>query len=938
MTLTVSELRAQVEAVLERGAGAEVVGIYAPSADPWPETLDAAGRSYRVRWCPSPLAARMALRDVRRSGTEQGLLMLTSLTEQQLGADVVARLARGKLFRIRQWEIVRSAFRAQEVDGRLARHGWMADLLIQRRPAGGYDPVGSRVLDADTAWRALLLVTLGLDTGRPDADEWLQWTLDPQAGARWRALPDEAQRAIAERVAETAGPAGALITGAVRAGFADDVLPLGLVADLLSRDDVAGHDVIAARARIERYVSTLRFTATAGRRWADAAMRRLRALPEARARTLLARADELAGDLLLASQAVDSDVLPSGFEARLEAFARQLEAIVVTLEVTSEATSEATPERARLAGAALEATAARVLQHAQAGSMPARVECVQMATRLARWLALPATPADQFLVQARHYAADGAFVDWARLKVGDDPGAALTRAFRALSMAVQARRDAQNRRFAAALQQWTAASGAHDALPGVEQVIDRVVGPLADAAPVLWLVVDGLSLGLREELASSLSAAGWTSLVPEQAAWSGAAVAALPTVTEISRASLLAGRLARGAQSFERSAFLQHPALAARTRPHGPSIFHKGELADGPTLSVTVREAVADPAQRVIAVVFNAIDDQLDGAMQLNVQWSLEHLPPLPALLHEARGARRLVIVTADHGHVLERGTTEKRVAGRPENGDERSGDRWRMAAEPPGEGELTLEGSRVLTAAGAHRVTVAWSETLRYGAKKNGYHGGATPQEVLVPLMVLAPTGMPVAGWKPSAVRAPDWWNDPATAPAAAREPAVAPRAAPRTVARPAADSPQPDLFGAAPLAAPGTSQPAGAAPAAGSAAEATAIAAAAGPAPWIDALLASTAYRTQRTLAARVAPPDEAMRVLLQALTERGGKLSRAALAARLELAPMRVAGFVAAARRLLNIDQAPVLAYDDASDTVELNRTLLEAQFGLRRGPSP
>ncbi len=917
MTLTANELRAQVEAVLERGAGAEIVGIYAPSADPWPETLDAAGRSFRVCWCPSPLAARLALRDARRSGADQGLLMLTSLTEQQLGADVVARLARGKLFRIRQWDIVRSAFRAQEVDSRLARHGWMADLLIQRRPAGGYDPVGSRVLDADTAWRALLLVTLGLDTGRPDADEWLQWTLDPDAPSRWAALPDEAQRAVAERIAETAGPAGALITGAVRAGFTGDVLPLGLVADLLSRDDVAGHDVIAARARIERYVSTLRFTATAGRRWADAAIRRLRTLPAERARALLARADELAGDLLLASHAVDSELLPSGFEARLEAYARQLESTV------------ASPDAA--AGAALEAAAGRVLQHAQAASTPARVERVQMATRLARWLALPATPADEFLAHARHYASDGAFVDWARLKVGDDPGATLTRAFRALSMAVQARRDAQNRAFAAALQQWTAASGAHDALPGVEQLIERVVGPLADAAPVLLLVVDGLSLGVREELASSLGAAGWTSLAPEQGAWSGAAVAALPTVTEISRASLLAGRLARGSQSLERSAFLQHPALAPRTRPHGPSIFHKGELADGPTLSVTVREAVADPSQRVIAVVFNAIDDQLDGAMQLNVQWSLEHLPPLPALLHEARGARRLIVVTADHGHVLERGTTEKRVAG----GNERSGDRWRAAAEPPGEGELTLAGSRVLTASGANRVTVPWSETLRYGAKKNGYHGGATPQEVLVPLMVLGPTGMPVAGWKPSAARAPDWWNDPAPAAAAAREPAtVAARPASRPVGRPAADSPQTDLFGAAQAAALSASLPA--ATAANSVAgNAAPVVPAAGHPPWIDALFASPAYRTQRALAARVAPPDEAMRVLLQALSDRGGKLSRAALAARLELAPMRVAGFVAAARRLLNVDQAPVLAYDDASDTVELNRTLLEAQFGLRGG---
>ena len=32
-------------------------------------------------------------------------------------------------------------------------------------------------------------------------------------------------------------------------------------------------------------------------------------------------------------------------------------------------------------------------------------------------------------------------------------------------------------------------------------------------------------------------------------------------------------------------------------------------------------------------------------------------------------------------------------------------------------------------------RVIVPWSERVRYGAKKNGYHGGGTPQEMLIPI-----------------------------------------------------------------------------------------------------------------------------------------------------------------------------------------------------------
>ena len=50
------------------------------------------------------------------------------------------------------------------------------------------------------------------------------------------------------------------------------------------------------------------------------------------------------------------------------------------------------------------------------------------------------------------------------------------------------------------------------------------------------------------------------------------------------------------------------------------------------------------------------------------------------------------------------------------------------------------------------------------------------------------------------------------------------------------------------------------------------------------------------------------------------------------------MRVSGFVSAARRLLNVDQAPVLTLDEAEGTVALNRALLETQFAGRTGKQP
>ena len=88
---------------------------------------------------------------------------------------------------------------------------------------------------------------------------------------------------------------------------------------------------------------------------------------------------------------------------------------------------------------------------------------------------------------------------------------------------------------------------------------------------------------------------------------------------------------------------------------------------------------------------------------------------------------------------------------------------------------------------------------------------------------------------------------------------------------------------------------------------------------------------YASQRALAARVALTDDRMRALLQALMDRGGKLSRAALAQRISAPESGLAGLLSAARRVLNVDQAAVLQVDEAG-TVELNRGLLLQQFHI------
>jgi len=886
---TTPQIRSQIAAVLEREPDARVVALRAEQCGQWPESLEVGGRQFSVKWCDSPLAARLALRALRQDG-EDGLALLTNQPAAALGTDVMARLARGRLFQLKRWDLLVRAFAAREVDARLAPLDWLADLLVEHMPTDGYPPVPGGVLDADTAWKWALQLACGLEAARPDLDTLLQWTQSPDGPRAFGSLPEKTRSGILKRLHDCTGAGGSLVLASLETGFAADVLPLGLLVDFVSKHATDHPDIAAAAVRLERFTGGRRIEQDAGRRWADAAIRVLRTLEEDHARHVLGRADQLAGELYLQPYVSLSDWLPSGFEARLVEFADVVSALA------------GSPNAEKLA--VVERAFAAVRAHQGAVSAPGRIEKVEMATRVARWLATSSSESPGFEARIADYAAEGAYVDWARLKLmGGDLSIPVSRAFSELASRALERRETVNRSFAESLKAWN-----DTVLPGsshlpVEQVLDRVVAPLSRHAPVLLLVVDGLSLPVLEELEPDVLRLGWSRLRPTEGRWAGVAVAALPTVTEISRASLLAGRLCSGTQANEKAAFASHEGLA-RARQGTPVLFHKGELSDGVALAPAVRAALSDSAQRVVGVVYNAIDDQLDGADQVHVRWTLEDLRLLPTLLHEARGAGRVIVLTADHGHVLEWGTTQRSGSG---------SDRWRAPDGELTEGEIRIEGGRVLTPAGGSNVTVPWSERVRYGGKKNGYHGGVTPQEVLVPLRVYAIAGAVYEGWQPDMPVRPAWWNA-ATAigsgEQAVRRPVVVP-AAPATTAtgRPRDRGPTPDMF-----------QPAVAPPPAAPQRDV------------LDRLFVSPTYQAQRALAARVAPPEDSLRRLLEALAERGGKLSIAAAAQRLGLPAHRMGGFLSASRRVLNVDQSAVLSIDETGTTIELNEALLRVQFQI------
>lgn len=367
-------------------------------------------------------------------------------------------------------------------------------------------------------------------------------------------------------------------------------------------------------------------------------------------------------------------------------------------------------------------------------------------------------------------------------------------------------------------------------------------------------------------------------------------VAAVPTVTAVSRASLLSGRLASGDQEVERAAFPEHPALRAASPGAPPRLFHKRDLgvAQG-RIAPQVRDAVLDTDVRIVGVVVNAVDDHLAKGGQLRLAEGLAGVKPLRWLLEAAAEAGRVVVLTSDHGHVREFGSAVRPAPG--------AGERWRHAEPPASEDEVEIVGPRVLRGAG--RVVAAGVEGLRYNpVEKHGYHGGATPQEVLCPLAVLAPAAVTLAGWRPRPLQAPDWW-DPAAAvpplPELPREPEAAVDA-----------DGQPTLF-----AAPGVPQPS--LPIDG----------------WIGELLASPVLAEQRRLAGRTALDDDDLAAFLRLLDAAGGVAPAAALSRATGLPAGRLRSKLEALRRMLNVDGYPVLILE-ADGTARLDRGLLAAQF--------
>lgn len=849
---------------------------------------------------------------------ESVLVVATAVADDQLGWDLRGHALRRQVLNVDRTEIVRLRFGATDLDPRIRAASWLVNALLEAEPPRGWPRAGS-VLTLDAAMRALVEARLSMsgadDDSRGthretplDADALLSWSRSPVGPARFAALTADERNGITTWLTKVVGEAASLLLQLCAAGRGQEAMALGVVGSVLAAPGLAPDTGLALgglfgtvrpkTTELQAFTTAVEGTLT---RWlvqAEQAGPQQYAIRDL-ALQVLEQADQLAAEAGLSQALAHNAYLPSGFQARLGSLAEAL---------TNAARS--VDRDPRVADAALDA----LRQHHLARLLRDRVRTAEAAVRLVRWTAEPGAAPDSVAAAVHGHLAQWGWVD-ASLTVlwaGDaDAAPAVSVAYRTVYHQARERRTALDRAFAGHLKEWTRTAGSQTPAGAllVEDVLARIALPLIgkDRPSPLILVVDGMSSAVAVGFGIELARRGWLEASPATGT-RAAAIAAIPSLTRLSRASLLTGTLTSGGQSVEKDGFTR---FWSRQRRVGV-LFHKAEIGGvaGQRLADDLQRELA--GESVVGVVLNTVDDSLDHAAQGDrTGWRIADVTYLEELLSAARLYGRPVVLVADHGHVLERGEGQT-----PTVTEGASAARWRIGE--PQDGEVLLTGPRVLEGGGT--VVTAWREDIRYTPRKAGYHGGAALAEMVVPVLVLLPsTELLPKTWTlvvPEKVT-PRWWGGtPETLPTvppsatAAKDGQHTPASQPPQENAPASA----DRLAVADVAA----EPAPPTPSAA-------------PETLGERLVASEVFASQRQYVRR--PPDaDTVAAVVDALAAADDVLSLTAVATVAGRAARNVDGFVAMLQRLLNVESYPVLELIDGGTRLRFNKALAREQFLL------
>jgi hypothetical protein len=893
--LTEGQIKAQVRAIRKK-SNRSTAAFALRSDGPWTGSprLKVDGLLHRVAYCRSDLELRELLRGA--SADNEPLIALCPFASDSLGEDVLARLAKRRIHPPDTTEILGSLFQVNSVDSRIFSTPALPQALVESAPTEGFPAVAGGVLDLQTAWAEVIGRVVGDREVATNLGRLLEATLDVASRGRIDQMSSELRRDFFSWAALNLDRSAGWMSHLVSANKTSDLVPFGLMLELAFEPSLtANAGIAAARVRLESWFSGQTMDAGAARSWAAAA----RAVTQALYRrpdsgpllsSVLIRFDELLAEFRIGDAAARSDFSPAGLEQRVRVFSQ-------VLGEFAQSGAPSNLDAKRLVGAI-----ENMQGHMLAGEHQRRIERCQMAARLAAWIASGAkiSSGASLSEMIEGYARVGGFVDWARMIVQEgDSEAALNKAYDALITRAEEICGTFEANFAAKLAEWTAyGAKAESAYVPIEEALETMIGPLAAQAPVLLLVMDGMSVAVFRELLSDIVQRGnWLECKPGKLTVPAALLATVPSITEISRRALFRGRLHPESTPTEQSAFSSNERLFSLCGGQSrPVLFLKGDLQTSGEagLATEVKQAIANKKCRVVAMVLNAIDDHLSGSDQIAPRWNLDFVRPLRELLQLAAEAGRTLVLTSDHGHVLEHKTVLKPITGI-------GGDRYRADGGAPTSGEIRMSGQRVQQAMGRQDVTVAWSRDIRYAGKKHGYHGGVSPAEIVIPFAILRhlSSSLPET-WtdvSPSPYW-PDWWRLSGEQ-AMGFVSAIAAEVETKLTAGL-------DLF--------------------------THAAAKAQQQDWIEQLLSGEIYGVQCSRAVRGAPDRQQVATFIEVLSARGGSMPREALAERLGLPLLRLNGLVPNLARVLNVDGYEVLGIDAPSGTVVLNIALLKKQFAV------
>src|SRR5262245_34308534 len=102
---TPTQVAAQVALIRSQRPKARIIGIFAPGSWSGGSTLQVNGETLPVVFCTSALQVSDEL--TSQVGDHPPLVIITTLDQEQLSLDVLARLAGRHLYRIEPWQMVR---------------------------------------------------------------------------------------------------------------------------------------------------------------------------------------------------------------------------------------------------------------------------------------------------------------------------------------------------------------------------------------------------------------------------------------------------------------------------------------------------------------------------------------------------------------------------------------------------------------------------------------------------------------------------------------------------------------------------------------------------------------------------------------------------------------------------------------------------------------